>query len=268
MGDQIRVGILGWGAIGREVAALVDAGAADTPTATQRLTAVASRFRDGEPHALAVPAAALAEHCDVVVEAAGPEPLRAHASAYLRAGADVVVVSIGALVDDEVRRELTGIGPGRLLLSSGAIGGLDLISAAQLYGSIDRVRLETTKPSASLVRAWMTAAMQAQLTAAEEPVECFRGSVADAVRLFPESLNVAAALGLAAGTLDLVEVVVVGSPTATTNSHQITVSAASGRYSIAVENTPSPSNPRTSHLTAWSVLRTLRNRVGPSGSFL
>lgn len=268
MAEHVRVGILGWGAIGRQVATLITAGSADIATTTMDVAAVASRFRDGASHPLAVPMDELGDQCDVVVEAAGPEPLRTHAERYLRAGADVLAVSIGALVDDDLRSRLTTAGPGRLLLCSGAIGGLDLVNAARLYGPIDTIRLETTKPSASLVRDWMPQAMQDALAANREPVECFRGSVADAVRLFPESLNVSAALGLAAGDVDLVEVVVTGSPTATTNSHEITVAAASGTYRVAVDNTPSPTNPRTSHLTAWSVLRALQNRSRPPGTFL
>ncbi len=283
MKTTLRVGVLGWGAIGREIGRLLQSNAqfnaqgSTEPGALPgtdgfepaiELVAVASRFSDGETHTLAVPPEELGHRCDVVVEAAGPDAVRTLAERYLADGADVIVVSIGALVDDELRNRLITTGPGRLLLCPGAIGGLDLLNSARLYGRIDAVRLETTKPSAALVRDWMEPSTVAELRSGDEPVECFRGSVADAVRLFPESLNVSAALGLAAGSFDLVEVVVTGSPTATTNRHDVSIDAAAGHYRISVSNNPSPTNPRTSHITAWSALRTLRARAVAPGEFL
>ncbi|MGI9595872.1 MAG: aspartate dehydrogenase domain-containing protein [Acidimicrobiales bacterium] len=263
----LRVGILGWGAIGRELGQAIAAANAGGDE-TLELVAVSSRFTNDPVHRLAVEPEQLGLRCDVVVEAAGPAPLAVNAERWLTDGADVIVVSIGALVDDALHRRLIAAGPGRLLLCAGAIGGLDLLAAAELYGPIDEVRLETTKPSATLVRDWMDQPMLDALRSGERPVECFRGSVADAVELFPESLNVSAALGLAAGDFDAVEVVVTGSPNAGGNSHDISIDAASGQYRVSVCNTPSPTNPRTSHITAWSVLRSLRSLAGRPGAFV
>ncbi len=263
-GHQLRVGLLGWGAINQGVAAQI-AASSQAGDESLLVSAVASRFSAGFPHPLSVPASQLADHCDVVVEAAGPDALREHGEQYLAAGADLLIVSIGALMDGSLLDRLVSTKPGRPYLCSGAIGGLDLLAAARDYGAIERVVLETTKPSATLARDWMSDELRRRLlepTLDSEAVECFRGTVGDAVQRFPESLNVSAALALAAGDAAVVEVAVIGSPVATTNTHDITIDSAAGNYRFSISNRPSPDNPRTSHITAWSVVRSLRSLAG------
>lgn len=259
----LRVGILGWGSIGQSLADQIQEG-----NAALQVTAVASRFSDAVVHPLAVPTHELARRCDVIVEAAGPQAVRDHVESYLAEGTNVLLLSLGALADPMLRSALLNAGPGRLTFCSGAIGGLDVVEAARLHGIVHRIRIETTKPAAVLERDWMPEEMRAALRSGAESVECFTGSVAEAVTRFPESLNVSAALALAAGSFDIVEVTVTGSPTATTNTHDITVEADSGTYRFAVTNSPSPDNPKTSHITAWAALRSLRNVAGTSGVFV
>lgn len=265
--DGLRVGILGWGTIGQALAGQIEAHntAGD---GSLEVSAVASRFSDGAAHPLAVPADELGRHCDVIVEVAGPQAVRDHVESYLAGGTDVVLLSLGALADPKVRSVLLTAGPGRLTFCSGAIGGLDIIEAARLHGRVRQIRIETTKPTAVLERDWMPSELRAALRTGIEPVECFRGTVAEAVTRFPESLNVSAALALAAGCFEVVEVTVIGSPTTTTNTHDITVEADSGTYRFAVTNSPSPDNPKTSHVTAWAALRSLHNLAGTSGVFV
>ncbi len=262
--SPLRVGLLGWGAIGRGVAEQIEAStrAGDRSVV---LSAVASRFSDGSTHPLAVAAEEIGTSCDVVVEAAGPDALRVHGERCLTAGADLLVVSIGALMDTRLLEQLISAGPGRPHLCSGAIGGLDLLAAARNYGPIQRIVLETTKPGATLVRDWMSDDLRRDLlypSPGSNSVECFRGTVADAVQRFPESLNVSAALALAAGDDSVVEVAVIGSSTATTNTHDITIDSAAGQYRFSISNRPSPTNPRSSHITAWAVVRSLRSLAG------
>lgn len=263
--ESLRVGLLGYGAIGKAVARTIDDQA--EPRSLE-LTAIASRFSHETPPGRAVDVAAIGQQCDVVVEAAGPSALRAFGSRVLEDGADLLVVSIGALLDADLWRRLTTATPGRLLLCSGAVGGLDMLAAARLYGPINRISLSTTKPSTTLVRDWMDDEMRGRLASGRTPVECFRGSVTDAVRLFPESLNVAAALALTAGDPDLIDVTVTGSPTATGNQHDIRIASAAGEYRFTMANHPAPDNPRTSHVTAWAVVRSLQSRALKPGAFV
>jgi aspartate dehydrogenase len=267
----LRVGILGWGTIGQTLAGQIQQGNASggsIDATSLKVTAVASRFSNAIAHPLAVPANELGRHCDVIVEAAGPQAVRDHVESYLAQGTNVVLLSLGALADPDLRLSLVNASPGRLIFCSGAIGGVDIVEAARLHGTVREIRIETTKPAAALERDWMPDEMRTALRSGPDPVECFSGSVAEAVSRFPESLNVSAALALAAGCFDIVEVTVTSSPTSTTNTHDITVEATSGTYRFAITNSPSPDNPKTSHITAWAALRSLRSLAGISGVFV
>src|SRR4051812_9879249 len=155
----VRLGLLGWGAIGAEIGRAVRRGAVPGV----ELTAVAANHRHGELEALQVSPAELAGCCDLVVEAASQQALADHGAGVLAAGTDLLVVSVGALADDELFRRLSATGPGRLMISTGAIGGVDILSACRRLGSIDEVHLTTTKRSAVLVQSWMDADMRDRL---------------------------------------------------------------------------------------------------------
>src|SRR5262249_27323208 len=66
----------------------------------------------------------LAAKPDLVIECAGHAAVDTHAIAVLEAGLDLLVVSIGALSDDQLRRKLFAAAEhakGQLLLPAGAI---------------------------------------------------------------------------------------------------------------------------------------------------
>ena len=62
---------------------------------------------------------------------------------------------------------------------------------------------------------------------------------------------------MTAGSWDLIEVTVVGDPTATSNRHEIEIDADAGTYRVELVNRPLASNPRSSALVVASVLRDL-----------
>jgi aspartate dehydrogenase len=254
----IPVGVIGHGAIGSVVAGAL--ARAEVPGCC--LAAVLARA-GGADAGPPVPAAVasrddLLARSRLVVEAAGSEALAEHGAAIVEAGVDLLVVSVGALADDALRERLCAPSGGRVLLSSGAVGGLGLVRAAALYGPLREVRLTTTKRPAALERPWMTEAERARLRAATGPVTVFRGSARDAVGRFPASVNVAATLALATVGFDETRVEVVADPTARRVRHEIAVEAAAGRYAVSIENVPS-ANAQTSAVTPYAVLRALRD---------
>ncbi|MEL6984970.1 MAG: aspartate dehydrogenase, partial [Actinomycetota bacterium] len=182
----MRVAVLGWGAIGRIVGEALLEG--QVPGA--RLVAVAAKQGTEDCPVSVVAPERLADDADLVVEAAGQEALAAHGESYLRAGAQLLVVSVGALVDDELFDRLRAAGGRRLHLTSGAIGGLDLLRAAGRAGPIDHLTLTTTKQPASLLQDWMDDEMTAALRAGVDRVVTFDGPAAEAVSRFPQSVNV------------------------------------------------------------------------------
>lgn len=194
---------------------------------------------------------------DVVVECAGQPAVLEMIDPVLTGGVDLVITSVGALLDERLAPRLASLGPGRLLGTHGAVGGLDLLSSAARAGGLDTVAVRTTKKATSLVREWMSEEQAAEILAAQGPISVFTGSAEEAARLFPDSLNVVAALASAVGSTDNLAVELVGDPTATRTTHEITASGAIGEYSFVIRNTPSAQNPRTSAVTAWSVLQTV-----------
>ncbi|MEM8925853.1 MAG: aspartate dehydrogenase domain-containing protein [Actinomycetota bacterium] len=253
MDEALKVSILGWGAIGRTVGLALAHGRVDG-AALHTVSALDSA--DDCPAPL-VAADRLAVGADVVVEAAGQQALAAHGPAILRSGVRLLVVSAGALVDPELFAALQAAGGHRLLVTTGAIGGLDLLAAARRAGAITELTLTTSKPPAVLIQEWMDEALTNRLRRGEETVVAFDGPAADAVRRFPQSVNVAATLALAVGDWDLVRVRVVGDPTLAANRHEISIAGDAGRYHFSIENRPSPDNPKTSGIVPHAVLRAL-----------
>ncbi|MDL9947178.1 DUF108 domain-containing protein [Gordonia sp. ABSL11-1] len=253
-----RVAVLGHGTIGSVVAAELMTG----KVAGAELCGVICRRPHGDS---TVPWTTLddALHtADVIVECAGQQAVRDRAAAILEAGVDLVLTSVGALSDVDLRARLSAAGPGRMMITNGAIGGLDMLAAAHAAGGLDTVTLTSTKKPTSLLRPWMSADEKQRLTDASKPVRAFRGTPDEAARLFPESLNVALAVDLAAGGQGRTVVELIADPHTPMTRHAISADGAFGRYSMVFENRPSTDNPRSSAIVPYSVLQTIGSLVG------
>jgi len=256
------VGLIGCGAIGSVVARELAKGAIDG-------VALTSVLDPAVRHPLGVDDRdALLSRSDVVVEAAGHGALRDHGAAVRESGADLLVVSIGALADQGLEAELRQAQGGRLYLCTGAIGGFDILRAAMLLGPLETVSITSTKPAAALSRPWMEEEVREALASGSDPITVFDGAARQACARFPESANVTATLSLATVGFDRVRVQMVGDPAATRVRHAVRASGAAGNYELSFENAASPDNPRTSAVTAYSVLRALGDVRRPSVSFL
>ena len=91
------------------------------------------------------------QRMDAVLECAGHDAVREHGIRCLEAGADLVLTSIGALVDDALRADLeraAATSNRRLILASAGIGALDILAAGAV-GGLERVAMTVRKdPSA------------------------------------------------------------------------------------------------------------------------
>lgn len=248
-----RVAVVGHGVIGGRVAAELARG--HVPGA--ELVGVVARHVPEEPAGPVVTLEEALERADLVVECAGQPVVHEIVDAVLSRGSDLVVTSVGALLDERLGPRLRSLGPGRLVGTHGAVGGLDLLASAARSGGLATVSVRTTKKAPALVRDWMLPAEVERLTRATGPVTVFAGGPGEAARLFPDSLNVVAALATAIGSTDQLGVELVGDPGATRTTHEITASGEIGEYSFVIRNTPSAQNPRTSAVAAWSVLQTI-----------
>lgn len=253
-----RVGVIGSGAIGR---AVIEQLHRDAVEGAHLVAVVDNRPVVDCP----VPQVTLAEamdQCDVLVECAGQVVVAQSAATILEHGLDLLVTSVGALADPEVADRVLAAGPGRVLFTSGAVGGIDLLAAAAAHAPMTSVRVSTTKLPQALVQPWMDRAQQAAILRAEEPVEVFRGGAREAARLFPRSLNVAATVSFAVGGFDGVEVVLLADPAADLTTHVIEAVGGTGEYRFEIRNHPSPENPRTSGVVPFAVLRSLSVLIG------
>ncbi|MDQ0269829.1 aspartate dehydrogenase [Cytobacillus purgationiresistens] len=189
---------------------------------------------------------------DAVVEAATVEVVQEFAATILSSGKDLILSSVGALADADFYSELEAIchkvGT-RIYLPSGAVGGLDILKAARSNGDLASVSITTTKPPHALANA-----------PKDELTVIFDGSATEAIKLFPKNINVSIILSLAGLGTDKTKVKIISDPNATKNSHTIDATGAFGKLSLAIENDPMPSNPKTSYLAALSVLATLKNK--------
>ena len=244
--QPLRVALIGHGAIGKGVARLAARHA-------RELEIVGILTRTGstaDGHAASLDEL-LASNPEVVVEAAGHAAFRACVPTVLRRGFDALSVSVGALADADLEAEVRAAaeeGGSRLRVASGALGGLDAISAASL-GEITRVTHTTRKPARSL--------LGDEADGLTEPRELYSGPAREAARLFPESIHVAAAVSLAGIGFDRTEVRVVADPAIDRNSHQVDVAGEFGDLRFEIRNVPTEENPRTGKLTAMSVVSCL-----------
>ena len=213
----------------------------------------------GVPIVTSLPAL-LALQPELVVEAAGHEAVRAHGAACLRAGADLLIASVGALADADLLAELEAaarVAHRQVLLPSGALAGLDYLQAARLAG-LHTVCLRSRKPPL----AWRGTPAETllDLGALTSAQTFFRGSAREAARLYPKNANVAATLALCTLGLDATQVELVADPAVPGNVHEIEASGAAGELHLRLSNAASPDNPKTSLVTPYSLLRSVLAR--------
>ena len=257
----LRIGLIGFGAIGRRLAEAIVAGEAGRCELGAVLVRRPERI---EPEVAARlgcmvtgdAADFLATHLDLVVEVAGHDALKAYGEDILRQGHDLLLISVGALADPHFERRLQRAAHDygqRVYLATGAIAGLDAIAAGAV-GGLTSVTHTVRKPPAGLLPPEEIAAVQES----GEARVLYEGPAREAALRFPENVNVAAAISLAGLGLDGTTVRVVADPTVVRNTHVIEAQGEFGELRIELRNIPTE-NPKTGRLTAMSMIKALRN---------
>jgi aspartate dehydrogenase len=187
---------------------------------------------------------------DLIVEVAGHSALQQYGVAALKQGSDLIIASIGALADQSLWESLQNAATkSKILLPAGAIAGIDALSAAK-RGGLTSVRYSSRKPPASL----------GENLPADRDTVLFEGNARDAALQFPKNANVAATIAIAGIGFDKTEVRIVADPTVTQNVHILEAEGAFGSFAMRIAGKPLPGNPKSSSLTAMSVLRCIENR--------
>jgi aspartate dehydrogenase len=263
-GIPLRVAIAGLGPIGRRVAKALDQGI-DGLALSAVSSANIEKHREwlgqlGQmPKTLAVEV--LAEVADIVVECAPSRLVRSIVAPVVSRGKTAVVLSVGALLDNDDLIASAKSHGGQIVVPTGALIGLDAVTAAAV-GTIHSVRMITRKPPPGLVGAPYLVEHNIDIEGVTEPLKIFDGTARQAAKGFPANLNVAVALSLAGVGPDRTMVQIWADPTVTRNTHHIEVDSDSARFSVTIENIPSE-NPKTGLITALSVIACLRKLRAP-----
>ena len=259
----MRLGVIGHGAIGRAVVAAWRRGGLGPKVDVAAV--LVRRPRSGSADRLLThePGCFFAEPLDVVLECAGHPAVRDHGVRCLEAGADLVLTSVGALVDEALQARLhaaaehSGV---RLIIASAGIGALDILAAAAV-GGLERVTVTVRKdPSA-----WYGTAAESScdLGALAAPRTLFDGSVRDGAGRYPQNVNISAAAALAGIGLDRTRLVIVVDPALRRHVVEIEADGVFGCFSFREEVEPSASNPKTGTLVAMAVIKTIRQLAAP-----
>jgi aspartate dehydrogenase len=265
MARELRVGLGGFGAIGKVVARRLDRGIEGLALAAVSARDMARAERELAAFARPVPVVPLSrlwEAADIVVECAPAALLRDLAEPALAQGRTVMVLSCGALLDNPDLIELARRQGGRILVPSGALLGLDAVAAAA-EGGISRVHMVTRKPPRGLAGAPYLVNHDIAIDRLDRPKRVFSGTAREAARGFPANVNVAAALALAGIGPDRTTIEIWADPALNRNVHRIEVEAEAARFSFEIENVPSAENPATGRLTPLSVIAALKKLSQP-----
>jgi aspartate dehydrogenase len=195
----------------------------------------------------------LIKKSDFIIESASIKAAAKLLKPVLEKGKDVLIMSIGALVYEfKFYFELAKKNNAKLIIPSGAIGGIDAIKAITKAG-IKEITLSTYKPILSLANLPFFRENNIEVNKIKEEKMVFEGSVEQAIEDFPQNINVAACLKIAS-LFDNLKVRIFVSPKLKVNRHEIKIKSKIGNYKFILENFPIKENPKTSALAIHSAL--------------
>ncbi len=259
-----RVGLLGCGSIGTQIALAIDSGQID---ATLTHVYDASKYASNKlveklnskpiiaenPHLLS------SNPVDIIVEAASQDAVKDVSLSVLQNKKDLMIMSVGALLDESIYDILSDACKDfkkTIYLPSGAIAGLDGIKAVK--NELNSVSITTTKHPRSLKGAKFFETSEIDLDSIKTRTIIFQGTAQEAVSLFPANINVAALLSLTGIGSDKTKVIIVADPQTDKNTHHIEAEGKFGKMTFTIENIPDANNPKTSRLAILSAIETLR----------
>jgi aspartate dehydrogenase len=261
---DVRVAVVGLGAIGIRVVEALDAGIDGLVLAAVSVQNPAkhqARLAKLKKPPAVLPIEALSDVADLVIECAPSKLLRSIVAPFVTSGKTAVVLSVGALLEHDDLIELAKQHGGQIVVPTGALIGLDAVTAAAV-GEIHSVRMVTRKPVRGLAGAPYIVENNIDIEQITEPLRIFEGTAREAAKGFPANLNVAVALSLAGIGPDRTRLEIWADPALTRNVHRVEVESDSARFSMSIENIPSE-NPRTGLITALSVIACLRKLRAP-----
>jgi aspartate dehydrogenase len=262
---RVKTVFIGWGAINSRVGDLLQQRRSQVD-----IVGIATRNKLSAKHRIPAgvqfidaPERLAAIRPDLVIEAAGRAAVGMWAPAALQHSKRLIVASTSAFCDDALLSDLKEIASrygSQMILASGAIGAIDALSSAAVL-KIDKVTHQVIKPP----QAWKGTPAEKciDLEALAEKRIFFSGSVRKAASAYPQNANATVVTALAGIGLDRTEVELMADPQALTNGHRIIARGAFGELDITLRNNPLRTNPKSSELTALSLVRLIEKQSDP-----
>ena len=257
---KMKVGLIGCGNIGADLCIALQKG-----TISAEITALTdideSRakllLRTFQLNAAVCTLDENASRVDFLVECAVADVVKDVLDASMRHHRDCLIMSVGGLMAHPDLLERARKKNIQVHIPSGAVCGLDGIRAA-MEGGLHSVTLTTRKPPRGLAGAPYLVENNISLDDLNEPMVIFEGTAIEAIKAFPQNVNVAGALSLMGIGPVETRVRLIADPRATANIHEIVAEGAFGRLQTVTENLPSPRNAKSSYLASLSACAELR----------
>ncbi|MBR4225762.1 MAG: aspartate dehydrogenase [Candidatus Methanomethylophilaceae archaeon] len=202
-------------------------------------------------------------HCDLVIESATQDAAKQILPKVVSRGVDIMVMSVGALVDDGFRESVVEKAKeceARIYIPSGAVCGTDGLRSSSV-GELEEVELITIKGPKSLQNVQYVIDEGIDVDKVKEKTVIYSGPAREAVKEFPKNVNVAATVSLLGIGFDRTKVTIVLDPDTHSNSHELKIKGEFGEMDCHTFNVPSPDNPKTSYLAAMSAISALKRIV-------
>lgn len=267
--NKLKIGIVGCGAIGSslakaivrdlseeaELAALYDI---DMDKAKQ-LSLVFFRDKKIALDSLGQ----LIKRSELLIECSSSRSSWDIARAALAKGRDIMIMSVGGIAGHI--RQMSALAKkhnARIYIPSGAISGVDGLKAAKI-GKIRNVVLTTTKNPLSFKGVKFIEDKGIKVDKIKKDTVLFSGTARQAVKYFPQNINVAGVLSIAGIGQGKTYVKIIASPKIKKNIHEVMIESDSGKIFSRTENIAHPDNPKTSYLAVLAAIATLKQILVP-----
>lgn len=253
----MKVGIIGCGNIGTELALFIDKSKNFDlkylcDINNNNIKKLQRKLKNKIPRATNINR--LIENSDLVIESASKDAVGEILKSrnINRRNRKLLIMSTGGIIENI--NLLNKIKNCEIYIPSGAIAGLDAIKAVS--GKIKSLTITTTKPVKGFKNSTYLIKNNINLDKIKNKEIIFEGNLKDAIKWFPQNINVAATLFLACRFKNI-KIKIVADPKSKTNNHEIICKGSFGTITTKTENLLSK-NPRTSYLAILSAVQTLK----------
>lgn len=197
---------------------------------------------------------------EYIVETARVEGVRDAAEKILRAGINMVVISIGAFADAafyERCKQAAIEGGAKIHIASGAVGGFDVLQTVTLMAQAQNLKEDAGITSYTGARGFRnTPVWEEHLLTDTERSKVFSGNAKEAIATFPRRVNVAVATSLATTGPEVTSVNMFSIPNWVGDDHVLHAEIDGVKAIVDITSS-------TSAIAGWSMVALLRNLASP-----